>query len=292
MSCDRVPRLLTRLVVDYFAYAVCPGASAPLRLLHLWRASGCLGSSSTTSPTPCDWVHRLPTRLVVDYFAYTARLCASARHAAHRRLLRLVVQPVVNLPPSRHSTSLNRTGSRRAPSHSVSRLGYSSFGCTGSTAPMTCIRTRRLAARLLVGRSHWLSSCARSLCLTARLRRHLTCCPVAPALRQPCRAPRVLATRLHGLYVNLAVRREYLLPGCIGSMSTLPCTAATCLRPQRLYIDYVVCLDYLSLSRSGSTSTTPCVRVHRLATCLLVGRSHWLLPCARSLHHVARLHRR
>jgi hypothetical protein len=29
--------------------------------------------------------------------------------------------------------------------------------CTGSTAPITCIQTRRLAARLLVGRSHWLS---------------------------------------------------------------------------------------------------------------------------------------
>jgi hypothetical protein len=29
--------------------------------------------------------------------------------------------------------------------------------CTGSTAPMSCIRTRRLATRLLVGRSHWLS---------------------------------------------------------------------------------------------------------------------------------------
>jgi hypothetical protein len=29
--------------------------------------------------------------------------------------------------------------------------------CTGSTAPIPCIQTRRLAARLLVGRSHWLS---------------------------------------------------------------------------------------------------------------------------------------
>jgi hypothetical protein len=73
-----VTRLVVPLVVDYFAYAVRPGASAcraarhraRRRLLHLRRASGCFGtsrglsrdsssttspragSSSTTSPTP------------------------------------------------------------------------------------------------------------------------------------------------------------------------------------------------------------------------------------------------
>jgi hypothetical protein len=53
----RVPRhiacLVTRLVVDYFAYTVCPGASARLaarqavhhRILHLHRTSGCFGLS-------------------------------------------------------------------------------------------------------------------------------------------------------------------------------------------------------------------------------------------------------
>jgi hypothetical protein len=57
-----VHRHVARLVVDYFAYAVRPGASARRvarrRLLRLRRASGCLGtspnssrgSSSTTSP--------------------------------------------------------------------------------------------------------------------------------------------------------------------------------------------------------------------------------------------------
>jgi hypothetical protein len=100
-----VARLVTRLVVDYFAYGVHPGASARRmarlatrrQLLRLRRASGCLGmsrsssrgSSSTTSPTPRV---RMP-RLVVDYFAYDTRPGASAhrvaRHAARRRLLRL-----------------------------------------------------------------------------------------------------------------------------------------------------------------------------------------------------------
>jgi hypothetical protein len=113
-----------RLVVDYFAYAARPGASARRaarrRLLCLRCASGCLctlrfssrrsssttppraGSSSTTSPTPrvqVPWhVGRLVTslvvdystlcRLIVDYFAYAARPGASARrvarHAASR----------------------------------------------------------------------------------------------------------------------------------------------------------------------------------------------------------------
>jgi hypothetical protein len=61
----RVPRHVTRLVVDYFSYTARPGASAcrpaRRRLLHL-------------------------TRLLVDYIAYAARPGASA----HRRLLRLV----------------------------------------------------------------------------------------------------------------------------------------------------------------------------------------------------------
>jgi hypothetical protein len=97
----RVPRHAARLVVDYFANATRPGASAcraaRRRLLCLCRASGCLGtsrgssrgSSSTTSPTPRVWVPRHVARLVVDYFTNAARPGASACRAARRRLLRL-----------------------------------------------------------------------------------------------------------------------------------------------------------------------------------------------------------
>jgi hypothetical protein len=85
-------------------------AQARRRLLRLRRASGCLstsrgssrgsshrsssttppraGSSSTTSPPPLVRVPRHVALLVVDYSAYAARPSASARHAAHRRLLR------------------------------------------------------------------------------------------------------------------------------------------------------------------------------------------------------------
>jgi hypothetical protein len=69
-----------RLVVEYFAYAACTGASARRaarhtvrrRLLRLRRASACLGtsrgsspgSSSTTSPAPCVRLLRHVARLV------------------------------------------------------------------------------------------------------------------------------------------------------------------------------------------------------------------------------------
>jgi hypothetical protein len=101
---DRVPRhvtlLITWLVVDYFAYAMRPGASARraarCRLLRLRRASGWLGtsrgSSSATSPTPRvrvpRHVARLVSPLVVDYFAYAARPGDSARRAAHHAVRR------------------------------------------------------------------------------------------------------------------------------------------------------------------------------------------------------------
>jgi hypothetical protein len=74
---------LRRLVVNYFASNARPGASTRRaarladrrttrrRLLRLRLASGCLGSSCSSS-------------LVVNYFAYAARPGASARRAAHR----------------------------------------------------------------------------------------------------------------------------------------------------------------------------------------------------------------
>jgi hypothetical protein len=73
-----VARLVASLVVDYFAYATRPGASARhaahRRLLHLRRASGCLGtsrgssrgSSSTTSPPPHVREPRHVARLVAQ----------------------------------------------------------------------------------------------------------------------------------------------------------------------------------------------------------------------------------
>jgi hypothetical protein len=181
-----------RVIVDYFASTARPGAAthratrraarrrllrlaqARRRLLRLRRASGCLGtsrgtsrgssccsssttlpragSSSTTSPPPrvrvprhvARLVMRLIAPLVVDHFAYIARLGAL-----------LIAQLIVD-----YFTYVVRSGAsapravRRRPraifaarllvgrshwlspyaGHSVSRLGYSLPGCTGSTA--------------------------------------------------------------------------------------------------------------------------------------------------------------
>jgi hypothetical protein len=74
------------------------------------------------------------------------RRLTSPQRAALALAVRLVTR-------SRDSTAMplnllvGRTGSRRAPGHYVSRLDYLTSGCAGSTAPMPCIWTRRLAAQ-------------------------------------------------------------------------------------------------------------------------------------------------
>jgi hypothetical protein len=51
--------------------------------------------------------------------------------------------------------------------------------------------------------------------------------PVARALPQPCRAPRVLITQPHGLYINHIVRRDYSSLGRTGSTTATLCTVTT-----------------------------------------------------------------
>jgi hypothetical protein len=222
-SCVQVPRHLARLiarlvalhVIDYFAYAARPGASARraarhaarCRLLRLRRASGCLGtsrgssrgSSSTTSTTPRVWVPlhvaRLVTLLVIDYFAYAVRPVASARRAARCRLLRIrrafgclstscsssstsSLTPRVRVP--RHVARLVRTTSRRllrvhcasgclgtsrGSSHRSSLTTSPRAGSSSTTSPTPRVRVPRHVTRLIVDysvhrdfflRPHWL----------------------------------------------------------------------------------------------------------------------------------------
>jgi hypothetical protein len=73
----RVPRLVTRPVVDYFAHAARLGATACRAAPRAAsRRLLCLRRASLTA--------RLVVWLDVDYFAYAARPRASARRAAHR----------------------------------------------------------------------------------------------------------------------------------------------------------------------------------------------------------------
>jgi hypothetical protein len=119
-----VARLIERLVVDYSA--------SP-------------GSSSTTSPTSCDRVPRHVTWLDVGYFAFAARPGASVPRTARRR-------PRVVLPL--YFSTVGRTGSRRAPGRSVSRLDYT-VRCRSTSCPVTlALLQPRCGSRLPVSRQH------------------------------------------------------------------------------------------------------------------------------------------
>jgi hypothetical protein len=137
-----VPRVLTsRSHQLYIGHAVRSDYSSP-------------GRTGSTSTTPCATSTRRASGHSVSrhnysssglhwlYCAYVVHPDASSRRSTSRRslALALAVRPV--------------TTSRGATTHRLD--------CTGSTAPMLCIRTRRLDARLLVTRLHWLSPCARS----------------------------------------------------------------------------------------------------------------------------------
>jgi hypothetical protein len=127
-------------------------AQARRQLLHLLRASGCLGtsrgSSWKTSTTPLvrvPWrVARLITRLVaplvVVYFAYAARPVASTRrttcHVTHHRLL--------HLTQARHR--LLRL--RRAFGCLDTSCG-SSRGSSSTTSTTPCVRVPRHIAQLI-----------------------------------------------------------------------------------------------------------------------------------------------
>jgi hypothetical protein len=233
-----------RLVVDYFAYAALPSASAHRaarhaarrRLLHLHRASGCFGmsrdlshnSSSTTSPragsssttlaTPCVWVPRhvvwlimrlivdyfASRRLVVDYFAYVACPGASARPAARHAASRRLLRL------RRASRCL---GTSRGSSRDSSRCSSS------TTSPTPRVRVpwhvTWLISPLVVD---YFASAARPGASTRRAthhaaRRRLLRAPRLPlaailALLQPHRVSRLLVLRQHWLYFKYAARRR------------------------------------------------------------------------------------
>jgi hypothetical protein len=96
--------------------------------------------------------------------------CVSRRDYSSSRLHRLYCAYAVHPDaPSRRSTSRRSVALPLAVRPVTASHGTTTHrpDCTGSTTPMSCIRVRRLAARLLVDQSHWLSSCVRSLCLAA-----------------------------------------------------------------------------------------------------------------------------
>jgi hypothetical protein len=110
---------------------------------YLWP--GCI---NFTTPTPRIWTRRLAARLLVGW---SHRLSLSARRSVSR----------LAHPCTMHPGASTRRAARRR----LLRLRRAS-GCLGTSCGSSST-TRRLAARLLLGRSHWLSPCVRSLRLAA-----------------------------------------------------------------------------------------------------------------------------
>jgi hypothetical protein len=215
---------VTWLVVDYFDYTAHPVAlarrAACHRLLHLRRASRCLGtsrnsshgSSSTTSTTPrvrvprhlAQLVTRLVAPLVVDYFDYAARPGASvrraARHAAHRAARHVA-----------HCTARHRLLRLCC----VSWCHGTSRGSLSTSSPTPHVQVPRHVARLAVD---YFAYSAHPGASARRVAWHVARCRLlrAPQLRlvatlallQPRRALRLLVSRQHWLYFEYATRRR------------------------------------------------------------------------------------
>jgi hypothetical protein len=155
------------------------------------------------------------------YCAYAVNPDAPSRHLTSRRSVALALTV--------RSVTVSRGATTRRPD------------CTGSTAPMPCIRMHCLAARLLVDRSHWLSPCVRSLCLAARL----LVVRIAPALLCLCCASG-------------------------RAVSTLDFSSVGCTASRREPGHSLVCCDYPSRSRNRYTSTMLRVRVPQHVARLVV----------------------
>jgi hypothetical protein len=265
-----VARLVTRrvapLVIDYFAYATCPVASARRaarhvarrRLLRLCRASGCLSTSrgssrhsSTSSPTPRVPVPRhvtwLITPLVVDSFAYAVHLDASARRAARCRLLRLrCASGCLSTSRGSSSTTSPRVGSSSttSPPPRVWVARHIARLVTQLVAPLVVDyfayaarpgASARRAARH-VARRRLLRLCRASGCL-GMLRGSSRC--LSSTLPTPrVQVPRHVVRLVMRLVVDCCVRRDFVL------------------RPHWLYFSQAVHRDYLSRGNTGSTSST------------------------------------
>jgi hypothetical protein len=157
-----------------------------------------LGNIISTSTLRCAASTRLPAVAALHQLRRTPRLLISRSHGfyiiyavrrdysssgLHQLYCAYVVHPDV---PSRRLTS-RRSVALALTMHPITASRSTTThrpDCTSSTAPILCIRTSRIDARLLVGRSHWLSLCVRSLRLATRL----LVVEIAPALLCLCRA--------------------------------------------------------------------------------------------------------
>jgi hypothetical protein len=168
MLCDRVPRHVARLVVDHapsrrstsrrsvaLALAVrlvTASRGAATRCPDCTGSRICHASGRAVSPLDFSLIGRTGSRRASGH-------CVSRRNYSSSGLHRLYCAYVVHPDtPSHLSTSCQSVALALAVRPITAYRGATTRrpDYTGSTAPMSCIRTCRLTARLLVSRSHWL----------------------------------------------------------------------------------------------------------------------------------------
>jgi hypothetical protein len=152
----------SHVYVDYFNYSSTTTSTMSGVMAMPPPASAGSGSTSTM---PCAATSCLPTAVALHQLRHTPRLVFSRPQWLY---INYTVHPDA---PSRRSTSRRLVALALAVrSVTVSRSATTRRpDCIGSTAPMSCIQTRCLDTRFLIGRSHWLSPCIRSLRLATRL---------------------------------------------------------------------------------------------------------------------------
>jgi hypothetical protein len=174
---------------------------------------------------PRVWVTRHITRLVVDYFSHAARLGASARRAARRRLLRL-------------RRMFGCLGSSLGTSRGSSSTTSPRAGSSWTTSPTPRVRVPRhvaqLVTRLVVD---YFDYAARPGASARRAAHHATRCSARRRLFHLVQARRSL----------LRLRR---VPGCHGTSrgSSLTTSPTPCIRVPRHVARHVAWLvvDYFT----------------------------------------------
>jgi hypothetical protein len=175
-------------------------------------------------------------RLVVDYFAYAARLCASARRAAH--LSSSITPPragsssTTSPPPRVRPLVVDYSASRRLVVDYFASVAHPGASAHRAARHAACRAARRRLLRLRRA-----TGCLGTSRGSSRGSLHRSSSMISPTPR--VRGPRHVARPVTQLIIDYSVRRDFVL------------------RPRWLYFSHAVRRDYLCRGNIGSTSSTP-----------------------------------
>jgi hypothetical protein len=234
-------------------------------------------TSDSTSTTLCAATTHLPVAWVLHQLRRAPQLLVSRLLYLNLVMRRRAARPIVGQSHWLTVTTSRGPTTRRP-------------DCTGSTAPMPCIRARCFDARPLVGQSHWLSLCARSLRLAAatdilRLRRASGCLGTSRGSSRgsSCRPSSTTSTTSH---VRVPRHVAWLVTRLVAPL------VVNYSASRRLVVDYIASAARPGASARHATrhaahrqllraprlplAATLALLQPRRASRLLVSRQHWL----------------